>query len=147
MKLNQALKQKSRLAGELVRLQTIFSRENARRSDSVSQIERGDVWKKIEETSALLSDLKGKITVANIGIYPKLELMAELKSKIAYLNMLSKREGTELESLGYNATTPITYTWNSYINQSGADDMIAKLQVKINDLQDEIDSWNATTEI
>ena len=77
MTLAQALKQKNRLAGELVRLQSIFQRENARRSDSVSEIDRMRIWESILETSRQLGELKGKIAKANIGIYSKIERMAE----------------------------------------------------------------------
>ena len=50
MKLSQALKQKSRLAGEISRQQQILLRENARRSDSTSTVDRQEVWNKIQNS-------------------------------------------------------------------------------------------------
>jgi hypothetical protein len=146
MNLAQALKQKNRLAGELVRQQQILQRENARRSDSASKVNRIIVWQKILELSEELGILKGKITVANIGIYPMLERMAELKSRIAFLNSLPKREGEELTYVGRDQEK-VTYTWNSTINQEQADAMIQGIQNDINALQDKIDSYNATTNV
>ena len=95
MNLSQALKEKNRLAGELVRQQQILQRENSRRSGATSKVDREQVWNKIIEISTSLGELKGRITVANIGVYPMLEGMSELKARISYLNPLSVREGEE----------------------------------------------------
>lgn len=146
MNLAQALKQKNRLAGELVRQQQILQRENARRNDSPSKVNREEVWEKILSISNELGELKGKITQANVNIYPALERMAELKARIAYLQSLPKREGEEVTSVGYSQEK-IIYKWDSLITQEKCDEMVAEIQEQINDLQDEVDSFNATTEI
>lgn len=146
MNLSQALKQKNRLAGELVRQQQILQRENARRSDSVSTVKRDEVWRKCLDLSDELGTLKGKITTANIGIYSKLERMAELKARIAFLTSLPKREGDEITSVGYSQEK-LTYTWTSYITQDDCDAKVAALQEQINKLQDEVDTFNAITPI
>jgi hypothetical protein len=126
MNLAQALKQKNRLAGELVRQQQILQRENARRSDSVSKVNRQEVWEKALKLSEQLGELKGKITQANVNIYPALERMAELKARIVFLNGLPKREGDEIAFVGRDQE---------------------KLVLEINDLQDEVDAFNAATQI
>ena len=146
MNLSQALKQKNRLAGELVRQQLILSRENSRRSDSVSTVDRDAVWAKIQQLSEELGVLKGKITTANIGIYPLIERMAELKSRISYVQTLDKREGDEVSFVGRDQEK-LVYTWNSTINQSRCDELVANLQVQINELQDKVDAYNATTTV
>jgi hypothetical protein len=146
MNLATALKTKNRLAGELVRQQQILQRENARRSDSVSKVDRDAVFKKVLQISEELGILKGKITVANIGIYPMLERMAELKSQISFLQTLPKREGEEVEYVGRDQEK-VSYTWDSYVNQERADGAIAEIQLKINELQDAVDAYNATTTV
>jgi len=146
MNLAQALKQKNRLAGELVRQQQILQRENARRSDSVSTVNRESVWKNIQDLSDELGILKGKITTANIGIYPLLERMAELKARISFVQTLDKREGEEISFVGRDQEK-LTYTWGSTINQNRCDDLVAKLQTDINALQDQVDAYNATTTV
>jgi hypothetical protein len=146
MNLSQALKQKNRLAGELVRQQQILQRENARRSDSVSTVDRDVVYQKILSLSDELGELKGKITQANVNIYPALERMAELKSRIAFIQGLAKREGEELVFVGRDQEQ-VKYQWDSYINQEKSDETVADLQEQINDLQDEVDAYNATTEV
>lgn len=41
----------------------------------------------------------------------------------------------------------LVYTWDSLINQEDCDEAIADLQIQINDLQDEVDAYNATTTV
>lgn len=146
MKLSQALKEKNRLAGELVRQQQILQRENARRSDSVSKVDRQAVWDKIQTLSDELGLLKSKITVANVGVYPLLERMAELKSRIAYVSSLPKQEGEEVSYIGRDQEK-LVYKWDSLINQEKCDAIVADLQLRINELQDKVDTYNATTDV
>jgi hypothetical protein len=72
--------------------------------------------------------------------------MAELKSRIAFLNGLPKREGEEVTFVGRDQEKMV-YTWDSHINQEQTDKMIADLQLQINNLQDQVDLHNATTEV
>ena len=146
MNLSQALKTKNRLAGELVRQQQILQRENARRSDSVSGVDCKAVWERILKLSEELGVIKGKITTANIGIYPALERMAELKSRISFVQGLQKREGTEVTFIGRDQEKE-TYTWTSFINQEDSDKKVLELQAEIDALQDKVDTYNAITEV
>lgn len=146
MKLSQALKIKNRLAGEIARLQQILQRENTRRSDSVSTVDRSEVYAKILAISKELGDLKAKIATANIGIYANLERMAELKAHVAFLVGLPKREGEELVPL-HGDQAPLKYKWDSYINQEQCDEKVTALQLKIGELQDQVDAYNATTDV
>jgi chromosome segregation ATPase len=146
MNLAQALKQKNRLAGELVRQQQILTRENARRSDMVSTVDREAVWNRIQQLSEELGELKGKITTANIGIYSLLERMAELKSRISYVQSLPKREGEEITFVGRDQEK-LVYKWDTTINQVRCDELVAKIQTQINELQDKVDAYNAVTTV
>jgi len=144
MNLSQALKQKNRLAGEITRQQHILQRENARRNDSVSKVDRAAVLAKILELSEELGVLKAKIAAANVGIYSALERMAELKSLIAFFQGLAKREGEEVTFVGRD-DEKLVYRWDSLVTQEDCDRRVAELQVKINALQDQVDTYNATT--
>lgn len=146
MKLFQALKEKNRIAGELAQKWDILRRENARRSDSVSKVDRNKIYQEILVLSDKLGNLKAKITTANIGIYPKLERMAELKSHVAQLQSLPKRDGEELVPL-HGDQPPLKYTWDSFINQELCDVSVSEYQKKIAALQDEVDQFNAVTSI
>ncbi len=146
MNLSQALKQKNRLAGELNRQQIILQRENARRSDSVSKVDRAAVLAQILTISTELGELKAKIATANVGIYPAIERMAEYKSQISFFQNLNKQEGDEVTFIGRDQEK-LTYKWESLVNQQKADELVAELQEKINVLQDHVDTYNATTQI
>jgi hypothetical protein len=146
MNLSNALKQKNRLAGELVRQQQILQRENARRNDNTSKVNREEVWQTIQKISDQLGILKGQITIANIGIYPALERMAELKSRISFIQSLDKREGEEVSFIGRDQEK-LVYQWDSIINQERSDKLVAEYQIQINDLQDTVDAYNSTTQI
>jgi hypothetical protein len=146
MNLAQALKQKNRLAGEIAQQQEVLQRENARRSDSVSKVNRQEVMEKIIKLSKELGYLKQSIAKANIGIYAAIERMSEYKSLIAFYKNLPKREGEEVQFVGRDQEK-LTYTWDSYITQEECDKRVTELQVIINGLQDEIDNYNATTQV
>jgi hypothetical protein len=146
MKLSQALKIKNRLAGEIAQQQQILQRENARRNDSVSTVDRSAVYTRILELSKDLGDLKAKIAKANIGVYANLERMAEMKGHVAFLTGLQKREGEEVQFIGRDQEK-LVYKWDSFINQTACDEKVAALQKQIGALQDAVDTYNATTDV
>ena len=146
MKLSQALKLKNRLAGELARLQAILLRENTRRSDNPSQVNCKEVWEKILETSEKLGTLKAKIAAANVGIYSAIERMAELKSRIKFVQMLPKRDHPDIAAFGRDQVK-VEYTWTPFINQQMCDELVALYQTQCDDLQDSIDTFNSQTTI
>ena len=146
MKLSQALKLKNRLAGELVRNNQILQRENTKRSDNPSQVNPEAVWNNILNLSNQLGELKAKISAANVPIYDKIERMAELKSRIAFVQQLPKRDTPEIQFVGRDQEK-VEYTWTPYINQEKCDALVAEYQKQIDTYQDEIDKFNATTDI
>lgn len=146
MKLNQALKLKNRLASDLVRLQEILRRENSRRNDNKSTVDREHVWNSILRKSEELGKIKAQIAKANIGIYDKIERMAELKNRIAYLHSISIRAGEEIVLFGRNQEKMV-YEWDAFFKQEDIDRCVSEIQEDINSLQDDIDIYNATTDL
>ncbi len=153
--LAQALKQKNRLAGEIARGREIVQRENSRKE---SQAARADVRAVFEENVARsreLADFKGVIAAANAGvvtgdrgIYGKLNLQAELRGLIAFVKGLNTKEGEELERVGFLSRDEATRTvYVATITRDEVDRLVAAYQAEIEQLQDEIDEFNATTRI
>lgn len=140
IKLHTALKLKNRFAGEINRLQQVIQRENARRSDNASKIDVGVVDATLKETRLKLRNLKGAIAAANVPIYPLLAELEETKAAIAFYQGLPNREGTEVV---YTHTGNLEYTWASYLNREKIDALVIELQERVNNLQDEIDTFNA----
>ena len=146
MKISKALKVKNRFAGELAKLQGILARENSRRSDGSSQVDREAVDFSIEEARGKLIAIKAAITVASSGIARQLAELAETKAEISYTEGLPTKHGTE-QVHSYGGTTATTVTYDAYINQEEVDKRISELQVRANALQDSIDEYNATTDV
>jgi len=153
--LAQALKQKNRLAGEVARLRKIVERENSRKESKPS---RADVRKVFEESVARsreLAALKGAIAAANAGvlagrhgIYGKLNLQAELRGLIAFLKELDVKEGEEIERVGFLSRDEATRaTYVAEIKRDEIDRNVVACQSEIEQLQDEIDEFNAATKI
>ena len=153
MKLAKALKVKNRLVGELNQLKMELQRENSRRNDNPSKVDCKTLYIEIETKRDDLISLKAAICSANAGssnkeagIYQKIDKMSELKSFINFLAGLPKREGEELTLIGANREK-LTYQWTAFINQERADAITKELQLEINRLQDEVDEYNAVTDV
>ncbi len=153
--LAQALKHKNRLAGEVARAREIVQRENSRKE---SQIARADVRAVFEESvtrSRELAAFKGAIAAANAGvqtgdrgIYGKLNLQAELRGLIVFLKGLNTKEGEEVERVGFLSRDEASRTiYVATIARDEVDRLVATYQAEIEQLQDEIDEFNATTRI
>lgn len=147
MNLAQALKQKNRLVGEANRLLQIFSRENSRKDNTLSKVKPDEIWEQYLKIINELIEIKTKITIANINIYPSIVRMEELKARIGVILNLNKTEGEIAESYDRVTGKEIKVNFSAFINQDKADELIQQIQVEINELQDKIDSYNATTQI
>lgn len=144
MNIAQALKKKNRLAGEIRRQEDIMRRENSRREDTTSTVDRESVITKILDLKKDLVDIKTKIAKANVNIYQKIEEMVELKSYIGMLKDLPKRDDVERIYVG---DKELHLKWTSYITEGACDDMLTALQKSVDTLQDEIDDYNASTQV
>ena len=81
MTLSKAFKSKNSLVGKLNQHKQILLRENSRRNDNVSKVNPAQIYDEMLFVSEKLGRLKAAIAKANIGIYDKIERMAELKDK------------------------------------------------------------------
>ena len=145
MNIAKALKVKNRLAGEISKLQNLIRKENCCRNDNPSRVDVVGEYKKLTDTITQLVDLKTKISVASQPIFDKIINLQEAKNQINFLNSLSTKEGNEKVAYGQN--TVIDYQWISAINEEKRNKAIKNLEETINNLQDEIDTFNAQTEV
>lgn len=146
MKISKALKVKNRLAGEVAALQDIFKRENSRRNDNPSKVDCAEVANNLSTKLKELIDLKGKISIASSGIAYKLAELAELKLRKNFLASLPTREGAEVSFVGRDQEK-LVYMWTAFLNREAVDASLTTAQDQINHLQDEIDTYNASTDI
>jgi hypothetical protein len=148
--LAKALKVKNRLAGKLKDLQDKATKFNV--TDVKKQVFRTinltEIWAELETTRDSLIDLKGKIAVATAAIAGKLQEMSEYKSQVSFFERLPVEEGMTEPSI-YN-TSPVPFEpveIKSYIDEANRQSQIQLFKKKIEDLQDEVDTFNATTQI
>jgi hypothetical protein len=147
MNLAKALKTKNRLVGEIMQLQEVARRENSRRSDSLSKVDVADVFETLMKKRQSLQALRGAIAQATAPISLKLAQLSETKTYMNWLNGLPVREGEEKVSIGGMKGEVLTFQWTAFINRETLDEMIADYQRVINDRQDEIDDFNAQTQV
>ncbi|MBI4622808.1 MAG: hypothetical protein HY736_06230 [Verrucomicrobia bacterium] len=153
--LAQALKQKNRLAGEVARGREIVQRENSRKESQTPRADVRVVFEKSVTQSRELAAFKGAIAAANAGvvtgdhgIYGKLNLQAELRGLITFLKGLNTKEGEEIERVGFLSRDEASRTvYVAAITRDEVDRLVATYQAEIEQLQDEIDEFNATTRI
>ena len=144
MNVSKSLKVKNRLTGELAKLQEVAYRENSRRNDNLSKVDVAGVFAEIASTRNKLVNLKAAIVQASAPIAESLARLTELKGHINWLSGLRVREGEEKVSYGDQVET---YTWTAYLNRERLDEQIGLTQMATEALQDEIDEFNAKTQV
>jgi hypothetical protein len=148
VKLFKALKIKNRLASELQKEKSIAQRENSWDTSRPSVLDHDKVWNNIDCLTEKLIAVKTAIAKANIGIYHNIETMSELKGQISELRALDVKRGAYKESSGgWGDKTTVERHFQCYLGQGRVDEITSSLQSRIDSLQDEIDEYNATTDV
>jgi spore maturation protein CgeB len=139
----KGLKIKNRLIGEINRLKDIFARENSRSEENPSTVDALAVLTELVETRHKLVGLKAQLAAASSPIAGMLAELAELKESIVWLNSIPTKEGVERISGYGNVITE--RRWTAALNRERVDKKVTEYQERINELQDEIDNYNART--
>lgn len=144
MKLHKALKKRKALIGEIAHLKNLIKEKNSYldgdlNADKFDMNEANEkLMKKINE----LVGLKFAINQANQEIQSTIYTLTEYKALIAFWNEVSVDEGVKLSRY---KETPQTYC--VHFNEKERADMINNFQKIVDALQDEIDTYNYTTDI
>ena len=144
--LAKALKIKNRLAGELKRLQQILVRENSKLKDSVRDVDCTNVYESIVETMVKLIRVKTEIAKANVGIYGNINRIAELKGLLAFYATVPTNDGMVKEEAGWREA--VTFSMYEAVYKKNKFDLLSiGISGEIDKLQDEIDVYNANTNV
>lgn len=143
MKMNiaRALKEKTRTINKISIIDNLISEENSIDNGSVRSF---DLNEKMAERIALtnfLISLKSKIVMANAEIADKLNMMSEFKSLISFYKSINCKEGAfanRYDSSGEKTVFSVIFSKKEIASR------IEETQAKINQLQDEIDDFNAS---
>jgi hypothetical protein len=141
MILAKALKQKNRLAQRISKLQEEIQVENSSRVDDPKKINVEDSLAELESTTEKLIKIKIAIFVASTPVRENILRLGELKSKIVFLKGISTIEGKirhyERGDVEYSVAKDKIWVKNQ----------ITICEQSIDCLQDELDTFNHTTNI
>lgn len=144
MKLAKALKEKKRLASEIAHLKNKINTKNSfiKESNVKDKFDVNKLYEDLLNKIESLVNLKVAIYDANKEIQSKIYLMSEYKSLISFLNILNTNEGIVEKRF-----EQVALEYEVQIDEIEKDRLIKEYQTKVDLLQDEIDTYNHTTEI
>ena len=144
MKIARAMKEEKRIRGEIKELQKRASQcLNTLEGNSFSE-KFNELMKELVDKKIKLQTLKNGIMVANIqgDVFKKVLELGELKSLIDFLRELEPKTGLEEARYGSEGQKYISQ-W-TVVEKNKA---VQETQQKINKLTDELDEFNAKTDI
>lgn len=142
MNIKQALKLKNKLVANIKECYTVIQTQNS--------IEKGNprrysIAAKLDEVMKYTNELveiKRHIHNANQPVFEKIFLMAELKGMVKELKKMSVEEGKQSDRYSMNSSEK-----EVEITVLERDRRVKELEATIEKLQDELDTFNAVTEI
>lgn len=146
MKLHKALKQRKKLIGEIAKLKADIQGKNSYMVGSLNA-EKYNVPKLYEELLSKIDELTGLkfvINEANREIQSKIYVLAEYKALISFWNGVSTAEGLQ-ESGRFGSDT--TREYKVQVDEETRNKYVKEFQVRVDALQEEIDTYNYTTDI
>lgn len=145
MKLHKALKLKNRLAGEIAALKEQISNKNSYLTGSLNVYKYNveALYVELLSKTQELINLKIVINEANNEIQSKIYLLSEYKSLISFWNDVSVVEGDNIDR--FSRSTVMNYSVQ--VDEERRNKIVAEFQVKVDALQEEIDTYNYTTEV
>jgi len=145
MKLYKALKLKKKLVGEIAKLKSQIQSKNSYliSTSNVLKYDVREIEKELDAKLTELVDLKLSMYRANLPIQKTIFDLTETKGLLAFWTSVSVTEGEQL--LGYSDTTVRQY--GVCIDEVERDQKVKILQTKIDTMQEELDTFNYTTEL
>jgi len=144
MKLSQALKEKKRLAAEVQHLKNRISSKNSyiKASNVKEKFNVNEMYAELQQKVQDLVNLKIVINEANREIQSTIYLLGEYKAMISFWNGVNVNEG--MVERGYQDTLT---EYECQIDELKKIELVQGYQKKADSLQDQIDTYNYTTEV
>ena len=144
MKLSQALKEKKRLAAEIQHLKNRIMSKNSyiKQSNVKEKFNVVEMYDELQRKVQELMNLKIVINEANKEIQSSIYALSEYKAMISFWNGVPVAEG--MVERGYQDTLT---EYECQIDEVKKIEIVAELQKKADLLQDQIDTYNYTTEV
>lgn len=144
MNLSKALKLKNKKVTEQSETLNLLLRSNSYDVDSKKIYNSKELLEKYEKQVNDLVKLKTAIHLTSEPIRSKIFMLSELKASLTRLGSLDTLEGT-VKQTTYAGNSAITYKVD--IDELTKQQIIKQYQDDIERIQDEIDVFNATTEL
>ena len=145
MKLHKALKLRKKLVGDIARLKVQIQTKNSYTEGSLDAVKYNvnTLYLLLQEKINQLIGLKYAINEANREIQANIYTISEYKALIAFWNEVPVKEGKQI--VGYSDVTTMNYFVQ--IDEATRNQMVTEFQIKVDALQEEIDTFNYTTDI
>jgi hypothetical protein len=144
MTIKQALKLKNKLIKNIGENTQLMQRYNSVEVGNERPYSSQMLYKQIETNTKELASLKSRIHIANVPVMEDIFWMSEMKSIITNLKKMECVEGKSNRDR-YRMESELVMT--SEISLVSRNQEIKMLEVKIEEIQDKLDVFNATTEI
>lgn len=144
MNIKQALKLKNKLIKEIGENTKLIQQYNSVEVGNSRPYSTKVLYNKISNDTKELSKLKAKIHKANVPVLEDIFYMAEIKSTIQALKKMDCTEGKSNKDR-YRMESELVMT--SEISLVERNEMIKYMENQIEEIQDRLDVFNATTEI
>jgi hypothetical protein len=145
MTIKQALKLKNKLIKNIGENTKLMQEYNSVEVGNTRPYSSQMLYKQIEKDTKELASLKSKIHIANVPVMEDIFWMSEMKSTIVNLKKMACVEGKSNRDRYYRTEGESVMT--SEISLVSRNEEIKMLEVKIEEIQDKLDVFNATTEI
>ena len=144
MTIKTALKQKNKLVKQIGENTKLMQEYNSIEVGNERPYSSVELLAKISEDTKELANLKSKIHVANTPVLEDIFLMSELKSMAQSLKKMDCTEGKSNRDR-YRLESESVKT--SEISLVRRNETIKELETRIEEIQDRLDVFNATTQI
>jgi hypothetical protein len=145
MTIKQALKLKNKLIKNIGENTKLMQEYNSVEVGNTRPYSTQMLYKQIEKDTKELASLKSKIHIANVPVMEDIFWMSEMKSTIVNLKKMACVEGKSNRDRYYRTEGESVMT--SEISLVSRNEEIKMLEGKIEEIQDKLDVFNATTEI
>lgn len=143
MNLSRALSEKNRLARKIKEIQKKIESHNSLIKGNTPVYSIENLLKELDANIAELTEIKTRISEANLPVQNKIFRLSELKSQAAFLKNLNIKEGKILDER-WNAEVT---EWVSSLGSVERDKMVETIETEISELQAELDQFNFETKI
>jgi hypothetical protein len=144
MTIKQALKQKNKLVKNIAENTKLMQQFNSTEVGNQRPYSTVVLYNQIQRETQELASLKAKIHIANTPVMEDIFWMSEMKSIITNLKKMECVEGKSNRDR-YRMESELVMT--SEISLVSRNQEIKMLEGKIEEIQDKLDVFNATTEI